>query len=1096
MPRVVIVMLACLFALPALAADKLLMGAPAAWVKPLEVTAPPIGDSGAPIRILLQDRQLNFSPEGDSEFVDQVVQVRTPQGLAALGSVTLAWNPDTDTITVHRVRIIRAGQPIDILARQTFTVIRREANLERAMVDGVLTATLQTEGLQVGDLVEIAYTTTHLDPVLKGRSERETALPFAKADRMRIRASWDAARPLQWRAGRGLDAPKVTRNAGRVELLVDLRDTDVPKFPSNAPPRYLPLRELSFSQFNSWSEVSSLMAPYFERASTLGPNSPLKAEVARIRATSIDPKVQAAAALSLVEDKVRYLALVLNLGGYIPAEADQTWERRYGDCKAKTALLMALLRELGIEAEAALVHSTRGDGLDTRLPAMSAFDHVIVRTVIGGQVYWLDGTRTGDRSLAAIRVPPFRWALPIRNAGASLVPLDPAPLTEPDTLIQLKIDATAGLAVPAPTKGEMTVGPAMGGMMAAGLANLSAPDRDKMMRAMWVGFPWIEVKTVTSTQDPDGATRFTMDGVSKLPFERQPLGQALRIRAAELGADRLPERDADAPSQDAPFLVSGFPGYEAFKLTITLPRGGEGFAFEGPDVDTRIAGRALSRKSNVEKGVATLEVTKRSLVREVSAAEVKAAKDAAAEMAKVRVLLRAPANWRPTDQDLAALAANTPKTADAYIERGSVFLNTARNDLALADFNKAVELDPRSAFAFANRALGNFYGGKLAKARADIAKALELDPRNHVALHGVGMIAMREGRHAEAAAAFGRAADLRAGNTFALAAQAGAYIAMDETDKALAVAAELERLVPDRLETQLIRFEIYNASGQRDRALGELDRALAKTPNDARLHVYRGSVLARMGRPADADKAFARSIEIKPTVEAHLTRAFRRPPTDLAGKLRDIDAANGLEPGLIVTASRRADALGEAGRYDEALAGLATALKAHPDDPALLFARADVYIRAGRTPLAARDLAAIRSKHATDADQLNGLCWQQAIRNFALETALADCDAALKLAPNQANAVDSRAFVLMRLGRLEEALTTYDAALKLRPRLAESLFGRALTRSRLGQTEQAKADLAAARASDPQVDTTFAGYGLSAASADGKAHPAVPATRT
>ena len=194
----------------------------------------------------------------------------------------------------------------------------------------------------------------------------------------------------------------------------------------------------------------------------------------------------------------------------------------------------------------------------------------------------------------------------------------------------------------------------------------------------------------------------------------------------------------------------------------------------------------------------------------------------------------------------------------------------------------------------------------------------------------------------------------------------------------------------------------------------------------------------------------------------------------------------------MLTAARRGETLGEAGRYDEALAGLAMALKAHPADPALMLARADVYLRAGRTALAAKDLAAIRSKHAADADQLNGLCWQQAIRNFALETALADCDAALKLEPNQANATDSRAFVLMRLGRLEEALTTYNAALKLRPRLAESLFGRALTRLRLGQTDLAQADLAAARASDQRVDITFAGYGLSAASGDGKARPAVP----
>ncbi len=1085
MPRVVFAPLAFLFvplvflfAWPTLAADKLVMGPVPDWVRPLDVKAPPVGDTGLPIRVLLQDRQLNFSPNGDSEFVNQVVQARTPQGLAALGSVSLAWNPDTDTITVHKVRIIRSGQSIDILARQAFTVIRREANLERAMVDGVLTATLQTEGLQVGDLVEVAYTTTHLDPVLQGRSERETSLPFVKADRMRIRATWDQARPLQWRAGLGLEPPKVTTSSGRVELVVDLRDTDVPKFPTDAPTRYLPLRNVSFSQFKSWSEVSSLMAPWFRRASTLDANSPLKAEVARIRASSTDPKVQAAAALSLVEDKVRYLALVLNLGGYIPAHADQTWERRYGDCKAKTALLIALLHELGIEAEGALVHSTRGDGLDTRLPAMSAFDHVIVRAVIAGQVYWLDGTRTGDQSLAALRVPPFRWALPIREAGASLIPLDPVPLSEPDTLIQLRIDASAGLGTPAPTKGELVIGPTMGGLMAAGLSSLSAPDREKMLRAMWTSFPGIEVKSVASTQNPDGSTRITMDGVSRLPFERQPLGQALRIGAGELGAERLPERDADAPSQDAPFLVAGFPGYESFRLAITLPGGGEGFAFEAPDVDTRLAGRAYSRKSSIEKGIATIEVTKRSLVREVSAADVKAAREPAAEMARVRVLLRAPASYRLTDQDLAALSADTPKTADAYIERGGRFLNTVKNDMALADFNKAVELDPKSAMAFANRALGNLYGGKLAEAKADVTRALELDSRNHVALHGVGLMAMRDGRYAEAAAAFGRAADLKAGNTFALAAQVGAYVAMDEREKALAVAAELERVVPGRVETGLLRYEIHTATGRRDLALAELDGALAKAPLDARLHLYRASTLAMMGRRVEADKAFARAIEIKPSVEAYLTRAYRRARDDVAGKLADIDAAEALERGLVSIATRRADALGEAGRYPEALAGVAAALKAHPAEPALLFARADIYARAGKPDLAARDFAAIRAKSAGSAEQLNGLCWQQAIRNLALETALADCDAALKLAPDQANSVDSRAFVLMRLGRLDEALTTYDAAVKLRPRQAESLYGRALTRLRLNQPGPAQADLAAARAADPQVDATFADYGF------------------
>ncbi len=82
----------------------------------------------------------------------------------------------------------------------------------------------------------------------------------------------------------------------------------------------------------------------------------------------------------------------------MPARADETWQRRFGDCKGKTVLLLALLKELGIQAEPALVSLGGGDGLDERLPSLGAFNHVIVRATIGGKVYWLDGTRTGDRS--------------------------------------------------------------------------------------------------------------------------------------------------------------------------------------------------------------------------------------------------------------------------------------------------------------------------------------------------------------------------------------------------------------------------------------------------------------------------------------------------------------------------------------------------------------------------------------------------------------------------------------------------------------------------------------------------------------------------
>jgi hypothetical protein len=52
-----------------------------------------------------------------------------------------------------------ATKSIDVLGSgQTFTTLRREQNLEQAVLDGVLTANLNSEDLQVGDILEVAYT--------------------------------------------------------------------------------------------------------------------------------------------------------------------------------------------------------------------------------------------------------------------------------------------------------------------------------------------------------------------------------------------------------------------------------------------------------------------------------------------------------------------------------------------------------------------------------------------------------------------------------------------------------------------------------------------------------------------------------------------------------------------------------------------------------------------------------------------------------------------------------------------------------------------------------------------------------------------------
>lgn len=154
------------------AADKPMIGPAPAWVKPVTPSPAPVKADEAPVRILLSDQQVALEPGRQTVYSETSVKIQTPQGLAA-GNISLPWRPETDVLSVHKLLIRRGDQTIDVLkSGQTFTVLRREQNLESATLDGVLTANIQPEGLRVGDTLEFAASVSSSDPTLRGHVEQ------------------------------------------------------------------------------------------------------------------------------------------------------------------------------------------------------------------------------------------------------------------------------------------------------------------------------------------------------------------------------------------------------------------------------------------------------------------------------------------------------------------------------------------------------------------------------------------------------------------------------------------------------------------------------------------------------------------------------------------------------------------------------------------------------------------------------------------------------------------------------------------------------------------------------------------------------------
>lgn len=570
-----------------------------AWVVPSEPLSAPETTSG-PLFMRRQDIQIHLSDQGQAQYQGYRAKILNTNALQ-LGNLSIAWNPPAAAPIVHEIKVFRDGQVVDVLEKSSFEVLRRETGLEAASLDGTLTAILHVPDLRVGDELEVDLTSFASDPTL-GLHESGLLLlgPSPAPGRYRLGLSWDEGRKPNLKMTADMTAAML-----KGERAIDFRfdNPAVLSPPTDAPARYQWQRVVEYSDFADWAALSSQFAPLYAKAATLAPDSTIKREATRIAAAQTRPLDRASAALKLVQQDVRYIYVGLNGGNLTPASADVTWQRRYGDCKGKTALLLALLAELGINAEAVLVNSSGGDdGLDQRLPIPQLFDHVLVRAHIDGAAYWLDGTLPPVASPGARPVYPVNWVLPLTARGSGLEKLAWQPAPAPDEIDLFEIDARAGFDKPARIVSTRIVRGVEGLKEQVQFSSITPGQLLEVFRQREIGDTWQVIDDVQWHYDQKaGASILTVIGSGIVNWQDDGGGE--KSLALPGGGFNPPERRVRASGQyqDAPFYTK--PEYTCYVTTVRLPSSTQPKQWSAKQsFDMRIFGRNYRRAWELRDG--------------------------------------------------------------------------------------------------------------------------------------------------------------------------------------------------------------------------------------------------------------------------------------------------------------------------------------------------------------------------------------------------------------------------------------------------------------------------------------------------------------
>ncbi|HXI83278.1 MAG TPA: tetratricopeptide repeat protein [Verrucomicrobiae bacterium] len=253
----------------------------------------------------------------------------------------------------------------------------------------------------------------------------------------------------------------------------------------------------------------------------------------------------------------------------------------------------------------------------------------------------------------------------------------------------------------------------------------------------------------------------------------------------------------------------------------------------------------------------------------------------------------------------------TSHSASAYFRSGYNKWTKGNLDGAIADFDRAIELNSRYAHAYTDRGLAKWDKGDSDGALVDFNRAIDLDSKDTHAYDNRGAVKQLKG----------------------------------DLDGALVDINQAIELDPKNARAYDNRGSVEHAKGNLDSALADFDRSIELDPKYAHAYANRGSTKGAKGDLDGALVDFDKAIELNPKyTHAYENRGFtKRMKGDLDGALADYDRAIILDPKFVTAYNSRGFTKRMKGDLNGALAAYSQAIALDPKNTSAHYGHGVIY---------------------------------------------------------------------------------------------------------------------------------------------------------
>lgn len=389
----------------------------AAVLKLASSVTPP---SGTNVVVLAEEASVVFDSNGAAVRTRYIVYKVLTQGAAeqwdSIETSWESWHEDRPNI---RARVVAADGSVHVLDPKTISDAT-EKDDEHDVYSNRRVLRAPLPAVASGSVVEEEESSKETKPIFEAGVVRRYY--FGRSVPVQwTRLLLDAPNSLPIRYSSQLmpdTKPERKEADGRVQIIfehgpmaaLETEDVnlpgDVPGYPS-----------VAYSTGSSWEAIA---AAYEKTVNGQLAGSEVASIVGKLTAGKKSREEKATALLQYLDKEIRYTGVEFDDAAIVPRPPSETLKRKYGDCKDKATLLLAMFRSAEIPAYIALLNAGGREDVAPELPGMGMFDHAIVYAP-GEPDLWIDVTDEYARLGQLPYSDQGRLALIARSSSSSLV---------------------------------------------------------------------------------------------------------------------------------------------------------------------------------------------------------------------------------------------------------------------------------------------------------------------------------------------------------------------------------------------------------------------------------------------------------------------------------------------------------------------------------------------------------------------------------------------------------------------------------------------------------------------------------------------------